>query len=248
MKAIPILAITNALALVLVVVLYVQQEDLQSQLKSARARPARTTPSMNDDLDQRMREWLEDYAPAIAARPAEDAIAVETPAGDERTAASPDPLGAAGTPSPPSQNGILQGPAMETFRRNVERANELNQEEVRLKAVADRLDDLVANNKIGAVTAKQKKLIAGVLVNASEEGRTRMRRFWGNPEMRSLPREERGALMRSEMESIQETTLKGLEQIVPAADAKTIVDDGLRSVMGMGMGGRTGRGGRTTGR
>ncbi|MHC4224396.1 MAG: hypothetical protein ACYSUN_10430, partial [Planctomycetota bacterium] len=81
MKAIPILAITNALALVLVVVLYVQQEDLQSQLKSARARPARTTPSMNDDLDQRMREWLEDYAPAIAARPAEDAIAVETPAG-----------------------------------------------------------------------------------------------------------------------------------------------------------------------
>ncbi|MHC4933313.1 MAG: hypothetical protein ACYTGV_14105, partial [Planctomycetota bacterium] len=156
----------------------------------------------------------------------------------------------AGTPSPPSQDGVLQGPEMETFRKNVRKANELNQEEVRLNAVADRLDELVANNKIGAVTKKQKKLIAGVLVQASEEGRTRMRRFWGNPELRSLPREERGALMRSEWESIQETTLKGLEQIVPAADAKTIVDDGLRSVMGrgMGMGGGPSRGPRTTGR
>ena len=52
MKAIPILIITNALALGLVIVLFLQQEDLQTQLSSNRSGGVRDVPADTGQNDR----------------------------------------------------------------------------------------------------------------------------------------------------------------------------------------------------
>jgi hypothetical protein len=61
------------------------------------------------------------------------------------------------------------------------------------------------------------------------------RQFRSNPEMRDLPREERGRVIQAEFEVLRAEAQKDLEEYVPAADAKTIIEESLR---GMGFPGR----------
>jgi hypothetical protein len=125
MKAVPILAITNALALGLVVVLYVQQGELEDRLKSSRAASPRSAPLTVDEaeLEARILDRLRGFGTPdyLQGSDADQPEAARETEGGEPSAGSAADQPAGSEPSP----GVLEGRRMETFRRNVRRANEL---------------------------------------------------------------------------------------------------------------------------
>jgi len=232
MKAVPILAITNTVALALVLMLYVQQNELESKLRTARSGPRSTATSVDEAaLEARLLETLRGQVPGAsrAASPAAEETVGEARVSSEG-GETPD-LGSApeGEQSPDT---TLRGAPMERFRANVRRANELNREADRVNRVVSTLDRLASENKIASLNPSQKKVVASAVLSAADKVPDIWRKFRGNPELRSLPREERGAMMREAYDALRAEAQTTLENVVTAADAKTILDEGLREARG----------------
>ena len=229
MKAVPILAITNAIALAAVLLLYMQQSDLESQLKSARSGGRATSSSVDEaGLEARLLARLRGQIPGAAlSAPTEtrDEARVTGDKSDEPLASDAAPRGE----GPP----VLEGRPMESFRANVRRAQDLNREEDRVSQVVETLDRLISENKIGTLNAAQRKAVARTILGARDKIPTIWRKFRSDPELRALPREERGTIMREEMTEIRTEAQKELENTVNAADATTIMEEAMRSSRGM---------------
>ena len=250
MKAVPILVVTNALALGLVALLFVQQSDLESQLNSTRTTTARRVDVTEEEGVQDRIARLERL---MSARSGEggglDLLPAETAAGEEL------PTGAGGpAPGSDAASAAAEGAAselasyepqeMERFRRKVRKAVELNSEEDQVGRVVDRIDGLIGENKIAPLTTKQKSSVARTILSARGKIPLIFRRLRESGAFSDVPREERGQIIRAEFENLRIEAQKELENTVPAADAKTILDDSRADRGGMwrGMGDMGGRG------
>jgi len=132
---------------------------------------------------------------------------------------------------------------MELFRRRVRRAEELNSAEERFRRVAERIDRLVQSNRIAPLSPKQKKFVAKTLLDTRRAIPNIWRKIRENNDLGNMSREERGQLIRSEYEGLRVEAQKALEETIPAADAKTILDDSMQD-RGFGGFGTRSRGNR----
>lgn len=247
MKIVPILAISNALALGLVILLFVQQSDLKSQLGSSRSASRSGAAGIDvASMEQRILERLRDERGAAAPVSVETAgeARVDDPTGTGEMTASRGSDGApTGTEGGDKDAGVLQGPRMEVFRRNVRKANELNRQEDRVNGEIERLDRLVENGRIAALNEKQKSEIANKVLGFRQSSREIWGQLRSNPQLREMAREDRMKYVREEFAAMRDRAAKELEKIVPPADAKTISETAMRG----GWGGFRGDGGRTRG-
>ncbi len=251
MKAVPILALTNAAALALVILLYVQQEDLKTQIGGNRnsgsqrgsgvaERNLGDAAELADRLDRIERRLanrestaasavgVEAKAPPTGARTGSGGVPAEGHA-----SASPEAAGQLPPLDPPAD---FDPQEMETFRKKVSIANEINSKEERVQRVVDDIDRLVSENKIGTLNEKQKKVVAGVILGAREKMPGLWRKVASSVEGQNLPRDQMGQLIRAEYETLRTETLTALEQTMPAVDAKTLVDESVRGGGQFGFG------------
>jgi hypothetical protein len=223
MKLVPVLVVTNALALALVVVLWVQQDDLEARLGSARSGTRRAdVPADTTALQDRIARLEARLAARGAPAEAEDSMPPLSAADDSEA-----PPPALANPGEGAKAPDFDPAEMEVFRQKVKKAQELNAEEEQLNRVIGRIDELAAENKIGALTRKQKEAVAGTILKTRRSIPDLWRKIRENNDMRNMSREERGAVMRTEFDSLRVEAQKSLEDILPAADAKTIIDDAM---------------------
>lgn len=225
MKPIPLLVVTNALALGLVVVLFVRQQDLEARLGSARSAASRPAEAAQEApwLDAR----LERVERELALRPGAVPEAPEPPPpvseGPGEAPAAPaapgEAWGGAGAPAD------LTPEQMEVFRRRVRRAGELNAEEDRLSFVFESVDRLVAERKIAPLSAGQRDKVARTILTIRDRVPAVFRKFREDAAFRDLPQEQRRTAVRAEIDGLRAEAQKALEEVVPAQDAKTLVDE-----------------------
>ena len=244
MKAIPILIITNVLALCLVLLLYLNQLELKDQLGNVR-QPASRAPSA--DLAEAER------FDALEKRIADLTRLLEEPTGmvGEGLPSGIDPGPEEGGETEGfampeiedvGKDGLLPtNPKMEVFRRQVRRANELNSQEDRVRRMNESLDRLVQENRIGALDKAQREAVTKTIFKA----RAKVPQIWekirSDGSLADLPREERWQVVRAGFDELQAETQSELEGTVPAADAKVIVDTLARDLMRGGPGSGRGR-------
>jgi hypothetical protein len=245
MKAVPLLVVTNALAIGMAIVLYFKVEEVSTQVGSTRtSRRSEAAVDLSevdarlDRLERAVREAPRPVSAPAVELPGSAALAVPTAGGVAAPAAGLEG-GAVGMPEAPSGDGSADA-GMDAFRNHVRKAIELNNEEDRVQRVVDSIDGLVAENKIAPLNEKQKVKVAEALLSF----RTRVPEVWRRAR-ESTPdgasRDERFKAMRTEMETLRVEAQTSLETVVPAADAKTILDDLARDGMArFGFGGGDG--------
>lgn len=246
MKIIPILAITNALALGAAAILYLEVDDLKSQVSTKRG--ASRVESGDSDAD------TAGYTQAQLDRAVERALARREPEGAARELPkgtdAPDAEGKAidrelAAPDSFDKDAELNRPGMDYFRQRVRLAQELNSEEDRITREVDRIDQLIANARIGSLTPVQKKKVAEALVESRDKGRLIWRGVWQREDIRNAPEETRREAFRAAISEEQETlraeTQKNLESLMPAADAATLLESNRGGDRGGRMTGRSRR-------
>ena len=226
MKAVPLLAITNAVTLALVILLYFQQDEPRGHQRAASHQASIDIDAIKAEVRADVLASLrtrdsELYKPGVTPETADRAVVKD---GDGPSNATP------GGTDPEAADTTIELPdaEMKTFRNNVRKAIELNREQDRVDREMQRIDRLITNNKIGALSDKQKKVVATVLLNSRDKAPRIWRQFRNNPEMREMPREERAKIYRVEFQKLRDETQKELEDVIPAADAKTILEEGMR--------------------
>ena len=257
MKAITILVITTVLSLGAVILLYVEQQELKEQLlTSSRSTGARTSgPTLaaldaQDIDDQR----IEDIVMRTLARMRTDetsgsAVPVEASGavaeGEGTDAVQADPLEALLTET---EEGDTQDVGeMKEFRTRVRRALDLNRREDEIKRIFGTLDRLSDEGRIGALNDEQKGKVTRAIISTRQKTRNVWRSVWSSiPDNQSMSRQERFQAAREqvrvEYENIRAATTKEMEEIVPAADAKVIIEQSIRGGDTGGFrGGRRGR-------
>jgi len=243
MKTVPILAITNALALALAIFVYVKQGETQTA--------SRRSDGVRSDAAEiaQLKMELEDLKRANAARGYVPEAASET------TAAHGAPTGSAGAhggsdtaslASQPPEEGADPAAAgseefnpqeMETFRKKVRKANELNDAEEQVKRVTDRLDELVRDNKIAPLNPRQKEAVATTVIAYRKKVPMVWQKLRASGTLENTTNEERGRIMRAEFDTLRTEAQRALEEFMPAVDAKTYLDDSMRETMRGGFGG-----------
>lgn len=243
MKIVPVLAITNALALALAIYVYFEQGSNRGG--SLRSDVVRTDPIETARLEIRINELERALAtkgrePSAVAPDALGHGATEDPAG---APAGSDPASSLASQPPEA----LADPAgaveeefnpreMETFRKKVKKANELNDAEEQKNRIIDGIDRLVKDNKIAPLNPAQKESVANTVVVSRRKGIDVFRKLRESGTLEGANREDMGRLVRQEMETIRTETQRALEEIMPAADAKTYLDETMRDQM-RGFGG-----------
>lgn len=242
MKTLPILVITNALALGLALFVYVKQGENQGTAR--RSEGARSEASEVAQLRMRIEELelaartyrrppAADMPPEAAAPSGAKGATAHGGEGDAPLAAPP----AADPAAEPAANGLddFEPREMEVFRRKVRKANELNQEEEQKQGVVDGIDRLVRENRIAPLTPAQKEAVATTVIASRRKGMDVWKKLRESGALESTTnREERGRIVRAEMETLRAETQRALEDIMPAADAKTYIDETTRDQMRFG--------------
>ncbi len=257
MKAVSLLAVTTALMTVAVILLYVEQQELKERLlTSPRSTVARTSGTdlarldAQDIDDQRiedivMRTLARMRADEVSgsAAPEEAAGAIAEGEGTDAIAASP--LEALLTET---EEGDRQDVSeMKEFRTRVRRAMDLNRREDEIKRIFGTLDRLSNEGRIGALNDEQKGKVTQAIISTRQKTRNVWRNVWSSiPQNESMSRQERFQTAREqvrvEYENIRAATTKEMEEIVPAADAKVIIEQSIRGGDTGGFrGGRRGR-------
>ncbi len=256
MKAAPILIVTNAIALGLVAILFLKQEDLKTQIASKRTATRSDSGDDSQDLQARLNKLEERLR--VRASMGEDGLA-SAESGDVRVPAGTDAEGGAARPTTAPGEALTdekavalrdgeKDPVMEDFRKKVALAQELNQIEQRANRVKDRLDELASDSKIARLSDAQKDKIVKIAFAASERQRDMWRNMRGNTDLEGLSRDERREHFRTTMEEFRTETQKQLEEVVPAADAKTLVESNVVNAGGgRSLARPTRRGGNRTG-
>ena len=258
MKAVPLLAVTTALMTVAVILLYVEQQELKERLlTSARSTGARTSsgadlaPLDAQDLDD---QRIEDIVMRTLARMrAEEtsgsAASVEAAGvvaeGEGTDAVAADPLDALLTETEEGDKQDIS--EMKEFRTRVRRALDLNRREDEIKRIFGTLDRLSNEGRIGALNDEQKGKVTRAIISTRQKTRNVWRNVWSSiPNNESMSRQERFQTAREqvrvEYENIRAATTNEMEEIVPAADAKVIIEQSIRGGDTGGFrGGRRGR-------
>jgi hypothetical protein len=241
MKTIPILVITNALALGLAIFVYVKQGE---NAGSARRSDARSDTSEVAELRRRIDELelaARTYRPHPTADAMDDAAAPSgaTKGAPARAAEGEAPLASPPPADPAADPGAtgsedFEPQEMEIFRRKVRKANDLNQEEEQKKGIVDGIDRLVKDNKIAPLTPSQKESVANTVMASRRKGMDVWKKLREAGTLEGANRESRGLIIRTEMETLRSETQRALEDIMPAADAKTYLDETLRDQMRFG--------------
>ena len=228
MKPITILALVATTALGGVVFLFFEVQDLRDQLAFSRAGTAPKTAvydhlSTETRLDRLEERFANLSGPDVRAEAPRDTRTVESEGL---------PVARAGT------DGAAPAPSTvddEQFRERVERATEQNRRKRRLDEFGDVIDRLVSERRIGTLTDAQKKKVGELIMAAREELPDTIRGIMRSPENRELPREERFALVQTEVEKVRAEVATEIEGAsVPAADATVIADEALSFGPGMG--------------
>ncbi|MHC4956738.1 MAG: hypothetical protein ACYTGN_00085 [Planctomycetota bacterium] len=225
MKIVPILVITNAIAFGLLAMLFIEQGDLKSQLKTARSHSRPATVS-DAGLEARLEalERMRAGSGAVATDLGTDAR-VDAPSGE----GLPTDGGEAAKDAEAAEAAdVLQGERMESFRRNVRKANELNREEDRVTREVDRIARLVEEGKIASMSPAQEQKVAKTLLSYRDQIPEIWRRMRSDPEMREMSWEERRQVMQTEGDALRGRAVKDLEKIISAADAKALAEDSMR--------------------
>jgi len=231
MKAAPVLALTTALSLGGVILLFLKQQDLAERLSSTSRSSAPRAGSEPDAVATERLVFLEAELRRLAAavHAQDPATPAATTPGGAAAAPAAEPGRAADVPAAdaPGTQADLPAPAMEVFRRHVRRALELNGEEDQGRRVVEQLDRLVERSAIGAMTATQKERAAKTILTAQRKLPDVWRKVFADAQGRELPREQRVEMVRVEVEALRAEAQKELETIVPAADAKKIAEETL---------------------
>jgi hypothetical protein len=246
MKIVPILAVSNVLALALAIYLLVEQGDLKSQAGPRRsdsgevARLAARIESLEREQERMLAMRGIEPAPAAGlSAPAPEARAGDDPpdGGETPALGAPDAPGDADA-EPDAGGGDGYDPKeMDVFRRKVRRANDLNNEEDQKSRILDRIDELVKQNKIAPLNASQKDGVASTVLAYRRKVPDVWRRIADSGLAENLGREERGRIVRAEYDALRAEAQRSLEQFMPAADAKTYLDETMREQMRGGFGG-----------
>ena len=228
MKAVPILIVTNALALGLGLMAYLELDDLKAQRVGGRQTASREgADDSNDYYDAQITELKKQLAAISVARGVPLPADVGAPADGEAA-----PLGKAIDRSAPvpekfDETVELARPDFEYFRERVRLAQEENDKEERINREIDRLETLISNNRIGTLTDSQKKKAAETLIDTREKTRLIWRGLREREDLQNLPRDDQREAFRNayrkEQENIQAAAQKSLEQFMPAADAETLM-------------------------
>lgn len=243
MKIVPVLAITNALALALAIFLYVQQGELKSQAGSRRSDSGEVAR-----LAARLESLEREHERVLAMRGIEQAPAGETasraaPTGSDEGPAVGGEAPALGAQAPEEAAGSdvpqedYDPKEMDLFRRKVRKANELNGDEDQKTRIFERIDELVKQNKIAPLNAKQKEGVASTVLAYRKKVPDVWRRVAEGGAMENVSREERGRIVRAEYEALRTEAQRSLEEFMPAVDAKTYLDETMRDQMRGGFGG-----------
>lgn len=240
MKTVPILAITNALALALAIFVYVKQGENQggSRRSETVRSDAAEIAQLRMDIDelrraQAPRGHTPEAAPDAPARGAAPADPAALGGSDLKPLASQPPEGGA---DPAAAEEEYPPQEMETFRKKVRKANELNDAEEQKNRIVERVDQLVKENKIAPLSPAQKENLAITVLSSRRKGMEMWRKLRENPAIEGSNREDRGRVVRQEMETLRTETQRSLEEFMPAADAKTYLDETMRDQM-RGFGG-----------
>jgi hypothetical protein len=238
MKIVPVLAITNALALALAIYLFVQQGELKSQGGTRRsdagevARLEKRIASLERQLGQASEMRGIEPAPAgeTASYAAPAGGSGEDAAGGDETgvlgAQASD--GAAAPDAPQEDYGQKE---MDVFRKKVRKALELNSEEDQKVRIFDRIDELVKQNKIAPLAPKQKDGVASTVLAYRRKIPEVWRKVTEGGAMEGMSREERGRIVRAEYDALRTEAQRALEEFMPAVDAKTYLDETMRDQM-----------------
>ncbi len=243
MKIVPILAITNALALALALFVYVKQGETQTashRSEIVRSDPAEIAQLKEDIAELRRAEAARGHTPEAAP----DAPVHGAPAGSHG-AASLGGSDSAPLASEPPEEGADPAAAeeefapreMETFRKKVRKANELNDAEEQVKRVTDRLDELVKENKIAPLNPRQKEAVATTVIAYRKKVPGVWQKLRASGTLENATNEERGRIIRAEYDTLKTEAQRTLEEFMPAVDAKTYLDDSMRDTMRGGFGG-----------
>ena len=228
MKAVPILVITNALAIGLAVMALTKDSGDPAARTSSRATTARNAASGNDYYDTEIAEPKKEIARLSGERMAQPKKTPVTDGG-ENPASEP---GKAIDRSMPEldKNAVMASPEFEEFRAKVRIAEEVNEREDRINREVDRLDQLIAENKIGSLSGKQKKVVAEELLAYREKTRLIWRGLRQREDLQNVPQEQRREAWRNayreEQTKIKAESQKELENVMPAADVEEIMSSG----------------------
>jgi hypothetical protein len=240
MKAVPLLVVTNVIALGMAAVALMNSGDdtSSSGSRSSRASSAQTGATGNDQLEAKIADLQAQIARMASERPAVKA----TSAGESAaTATDGDAIDRTYGDGEFDTDAAKADPAFANFRARVRLAGEENQREDSINSQVDRLDQLISENRIGTLSKAQKTKVAEKMIE--QRGKTRMiwRGLRNREDLQNLPDDERRTAyrdaFRKEQETIKTETKTVLEGIMPAADAQTLMESG---------GGGFGGGGRTT--
>ncbi|MHC4408613.1 MAG: hypothetical protein ACYS0F_06380 [Planctomycetota bacterium] len=241
MKAVPILIVTNALALGLGLMAYLEMDDLKSQRASGRQDSSRVAAEGDDHLVAQITELKSQIARLAGERGVTLDAGTDAPAtmdpgkAIDRSVTAPEVF---------DETVELARPDFDYFRERVRLAQDENQKEERITRQVERIDTMISENRIGQLSEKAKRQAAQTLVETSEK----TRKIWGllrtRPDLQNLPQEERRTAWRDayrkEQDVVRSAAQKSLETIMPAADAESIMSQGGGGDFGM----RTGRRGR----
>ena len=226
MKAVPLLAITNAVTLALVLLLFFQDDNPQGHQRAASPQAQIDREALKAEVMADLKQQLSELYVPVRKETGDRVVLKDGKDGPAHATGGDTDPGAEGTDSATPE--LLPDGQMQTFRKNVRKAIELNREEDRVNREMERIDRLITSNRIGALSDEQKKAVATVLLNSRDKRPRIWRQFRTNPELRELPREERAKIYRVEFAKLNDETQKELEEVVPAADAKTILEEGMR--------------------
>jgi len=248
MKIVPILAVTNALALALAIFLFVQQSELKSQAGSGRSDTEVSRLKARIDTLERDQERLlamkgiESAAasdgPRGAAPMGATAEGTKSGGGGETPAVGTRSMGDAGSDTAPDAGGEeFDAGEMDVFRKKVRKALEINSEEDQKTRIFEGIDDLVKQNKIAPLNAHQKEGVASTVLNYRKKIPDVFRKLRETGAMETANREDRGRLFREEFDALRAEAQRSLEEFMSAADAKTYLEETMRDQMRGGFGG-----------
>jgi hypothetical protein len=241
MKAVPILVITNMLALGLAVAALMDSGDTpSSSSRSSRASSERSGAQGNDYYDAQ----IADLKAEIARISSDRATVKATPAGESsKLSEDGKEIDRSYGEGELDADAVKADPAFADFRARVRLAGEANEREDSINREVERMDELISDNKIGTLDKAQKTRVAEQLIDHRSKTRMVWRGLMNREDLRSLPQDERRnayrEASRKEQETIKAESMKVLEGIMPAADAQTLMESGRG-----GMGGRSMRRGR----
>ena len=246
MKAVSILAITNAIALGAALLLFLEVEDLKGQVGTSR-NESRSGVEVSVGIEDfeallgRVDRHDEQFARTGAATPGAPLAKAtdDVPAGE--TAGEAIDRGYASGAF--DEEAARKDPAMEGFRNRVRLAEKLNQREDRVNREVERIETLISDSKIATLDPKQMAQVADKLIEYRDSRGMMFRGMWQRPEIQNAAEGERREvfrdLMKTESETLSATAQKELEKVMPAADAKTVLEASRGGDRGMG---RTRRG------